>query len=92
MKIDIPKYQEYANAIGQALSTEYDISGKTKAQLKEFATSIGLSVKTTLTKTVMLETILDSNEFKVYTLEENEKARREAEKAFYEKYPNGYSA
>lgn len=90
MRVDTTKYQEYAKAIGEAMAGEYDISGKTKAQLKEFSTSIGLSVSTSLSKSAMIETILESSEFKVYNVENNEKARREAEKNFYLKYPEGY--
>ena len=90
MEIDNAKYIEYAMSLDKAFQTQTDVSGKTKAQLKEFATSIGLSVSSSLTKNAMLEAINASDEFGSYNLEQKENAKIEALKQFNAKYPQGY--
>jgi hypothetical protein len=90
MEIDNEKYIEYAMSLDKAFQTQTDVSSKTKAQLKEFATSIGLSVSSSLTKNAMLEAINASEEFDSFNLKQKENAKLEALKQFNAKYPKGY--
>ena len=48
------------------IDSQTDVSSLTKAEISTFASKIGLSVSTTLTKAKMLETVLDSGEFRTY--------------------------
>ncbi len=90
--MDTEKYIEYAMAINNAFHTTENLSLKTKPQLKEFATSIGLSVNLSMTKEVMLETIWTSEELNNHEKPLKEGAREDAIRAFNAKYPEGYNS
>ena len=86
--MDKSKYLEREMAISLASQTTLDISGKTKAQLKEYATSIGLTVKSSLSKVNMLDSIQSSPEFIASEKQASVDAVDNAILAFEAKYKN----
>jgi len=86
--MDKSKYLEREMAISLASQTTLDISGKTKAQLKEYATSIGLTVKSSLSKANTLDVIHSSPEFIASEKQASVDAVDNAILAFEAKYKN----
>ena len=89
--MDKSKYIEYAMGISAGRGHLVYINDKTKAQLKEFATSIGLSVRTSLSKADMLTAIIESEEYSIHCASEGRKRQNEFLKEYSAKYPDGYN-
>lgn len=89
--MDNSKFIEYAMGISNSYNYVEDLDSKTKAQLKALATSINLSVSTSLTKAQMIEAIRSSTEYHAYIIGERESRKSAFERSFYEKYPDGYN-
>jgi hypothetical protein len=89
--MDKSKYIEYAMGISAGRGYLVHINDKTKAQLKVFATSIGLSVSTSLSKADMLTAIIESEEYRIHCASEGHKRQNEFLKEYSAKYPDGYN-
>jgi multimeric flavodoxin WrbA len=54
------------NKIDAVNATETDLSGKTKSQIVEFGSSIGVSLSMSLSKASMISTLKATDEWSVY--------------------------